>query len=59
VSDKRQSSLSIEVQRSLQGWKQRRECFFEADDGPGLLSYQITATSEEQLQLSKFFLARL
>jgi hypothetical protein len=39
--------------------KQRQKCLFEADDGPGLVGYEIAATGEKELQLGERCLAWL
>jgi hypothetical protein len=58
VSYQGEGSPVVQVQRSLQGRKQRKKSFSEAGDGAGLVGDEIAAAGEKELKLGKLSFAR-
>ncbi len=47
----------VQVEGTLQGRKQRQQCFPEAGDGAGLIGDEIAAAGDEELQFGKLSFA--
>src|SRR5215217_5133182 len=56
VGEEDKGTSPVQVQRSLQGWKQRQESLSEAGDGSGLVGDEVAAVSEKKLQFGDLFL---
>jgi hypothetical protein len=55
ASEEGQRIFTVQIKRSLKGWKQRQKCLFEAGDGSALVGDEVAATSEEKLQFGDLF----